>query len=71
MNSHMQEMDGWSGECMRERGSGFMRSRLRTDCDLGEVMRPRAVLAINRTGPPQSSNQLRHFGTSPQSASWF
>ena len=35
-------------------GSGFMRGRLRTDCDLEKVMRSRAVLG---TSPPQSSNQ--------------
>jgi hypothetical protein len=67
-------MDGAENACENGRlGSGFMRGRLRTDCDLEKILRPRAVLAINGTSPSQSSNQLslhrRHFGTSPQSAS--
>jgi hypothetical protein len=67
-------MDGAENACENGRlGSGFMRGRLRTDCNLEKIMRPRAVLAINGTSPSQSSNQLslhrRHFGTSPQSAS--
>jgi hypothetical protein len=39
-----------------------MRGRLRTDCDSEKVMLPRAVFAINRTSPPQSSNQLSCTG---------
>ena len=67
-------MDGAENACENGRlGSGFIRGRLRTDCNLEKIMRPRAVLAINGTSPSQSSNQLslhrRHFGTSPQSAS--
>ena len=51
-------MDGAENACENGKlGGGFMRGRLRTDCDLEKVMRPRAVLAINGTSPPQSSNQ--------------